>query len=60
MEEEDEVERFEVTDHDLETEFNPNRYRRRQTKMQSIFGKYETKSKQNSLNSKFPLLFCKQ
>lgn len=34
-----EYERFEITDYDLENEFNPNRVRRRQTKEQSIYGK---------------------
>lgn len=34
-----EVEKFEVTDYDLENEFNPNRRQRRQTKNQATYGK---------------------
>ncbi|CAE1277785.1 TFIP11 [Acanthosepion pharaonis] len=33
-----EVEKFEVTDYDLENEFNPNRRQRRQTKNQATYG----------------------
>ena len=35
-----EVEKFEVTDYDLENEFNPNRRQRRQTKNQATYGKW--------------------
>lgn len=35
-----EYERFEITDYDLENEFNPKRNRRRQTKNQQIYGKF--------------------
>jgi tuftelin-interacting protein 11 len=35
----EEYERFEVTDYDLDNEFNPNRNRRRPTKKQQIYGK---------------------
>lgn len=35
----EEYERFEITDHDLDNEFNPNRNRRRPTKKQQIYGK---------------------
>lgn len=35
-----EYEKFEITDYDLENEFNPNRGRRRPTKNQQIYGKY--------------------
>uniref|UniRef100_A0A182Q9K9 G-patch domain-containing protein n=1 Tax=Anopheles farauti TaxID=69004 RepID=A0A182Q9K9_9DIPT len=34
----DEYERFEITDYDLDNEFNPNRGRRRPTKHQQIYG----------------------
>uniref|UniRef100_A0AAG5DHQ3 G-patch domain-containing protein n=1 Tax=Anopheles atroparvus TaxID=41427 RepID=A0AAG5DHQ3_ANOAO len=34
----EEYERFEITDHDLDNEFNPNRGRRRPTKNQQIYG----------------------
>uniref|UniRef100_A0A336M495 CSON002687 protein n=1 Tax=Culicoides sonorensis TaxID=179676 RepID=A0A336M495_CULSO len=34
----EEYERFEITDYDLQNEFNPNRNRRRQTKNQAIYG----------------------
>lgn len=33
-----EYERFEITDYDLENEFNPNRGRRKFTKNQQIYG----------------------
>ena len=36
----EEYERFEVTDYDLENEFNPNRNRRRQNKHQATYGNY--------------------
>lgn len=32
-------EKFEISDFDLENEFNPNRNRRRPTKNQQIYGK---------------------
>lgn len=35
----EEYERFEVTDYDIENEFNPNKNRRRPTKHQQIYGK---------------------
>lgn len=35
----DEKESFEVTDFDLETEFNPNRFQKKFTKKQMIYGK---------------------
>lgn len=35
----EEYERFEITDYDLDNEFNPNRNRRRPTKKQQIYGK---------------------
>lgn len=35
----EEYERFEITDYDLENEFNPNRFRKKQTKQQTIYGK---------------------
>jgi hypothetical protein len=38
----EEYERFEVTDHDLQNEFNPNRYRKRTSKQQQIYGKCYT------------------
>jgi len=38
---EDEVEKFEVSDYDLETEFNPNRFRKPITKNQHIYGTNE-------------------
>lgn len=34
----EEYERFEITDYDLDNEFNPNRNRRRPTKKQQIYG----------------------
>jgi len=34
-----EYERFEITDYDLDNEFNPNRNRRRPTRNQQIYGK---------------------
>lgn len=34
-----EYERFEITDYDLDNEFNINRPRRRHTKHQQIYGK---------------------
>ena len=34
----EEYESFEVTDYDLQTEFNPNRFRRKTTKNQHIYG----------------------
>lgn len=37
---EDEVESFEITDYDLENEFNINRPRRKLTKKQQMLGKY--------------------
>lgn len=33
-----EYERFEITDYDLDNEFNPNRARKKQTKQQQIYG----------------------
>lgn len=36
-----EYERFEITDYDLENEFNPNRPRKKQTKQQQIYGKIQ-------------------
>lgn len=33
-----EYERFEITDYDLDNEFNPNRPRKKQTKQQQIYG----------------------
>lgn len=38
----DEMEKFEITDYDLENEFNVNRPRRRLTKHQQIYGEYLT------------------
>ncbi|XP_071492519.1 tuftelin-interacting protein 11-like [Diadema antillarum] len=38
MDSDDEKEAFEVTDYELDNEFNPNRPQRRQTKNQSIYG----------------------
>lgn len=35
----EEYERFEITDYDLDNEFNPNRHRKRLTKNQQIYGK---------------------
>lgn len=35
-----EYEKFEISDYDLENEFNPNRNRRRPTKNQQIYGTY--------------------
>jgi hypothetical protein len=35
---EEEYERFEITDYDLDNEFNPNRNRKRPTKKQQIYG----------------------
>lgn len=35
----EEYERFEITDYDLDNEFNPNRARRRTTKHQQTYGK---------------------
>lgn len=35
----EEYERFEITDYDLDNEFNPNRPRRKITKHQAIYGK---------------------
>lgn len=35
-----EYERFEITDYDLENEFNPNHGRRKITKNQQIYGKF--------------------
>lgn len=40
----EEYERFEITDYDLDNEFNPNRNRRRPTKKQQIYGKLEIDS----------------
>lgn len=37
---EDEVESFEITDYDLENEFNINRPRRKLSKKQQMLGKY--------------------
>ncbi|XP_061395891.1 septin-interacting protein 1 [Musca vetustissima] len=34
----EEYERFEITDYDLENEFNPNRFRKKQSKQQAIYG----------------------
>lgn len=36
----EEYERFEITDYDLDNEFNPNRNRRRPTKKQQIYGEF--------------------
>lgn len=36
---EEEYEKFEITDYDLDNEFNPNRNRRKFTKNQQIYGK---------------------
>jgi Tuftelin interacting protein N terminal len=36
----EEYERFEITDYDLQNEFNPNRYRKRTSKQQQIYGKF--------------------
>ncbi len=41
----EEFERFEITDYDLENEFNPNRRRKNQSKNQQIYGKFFKKSK---------------
>lgn len=35
----EEYERFEITDYDLDNEFNPNRRGRKLTKKQQIYGK---------------------
>lgn len=35
-----EYEKFEITDYDLENEFNPTRGRKKQTKNQQIYGMY--------------------
>lgn len=35
----EEYEKFEITDYDLENEFNPNRHRKKHTKNQQIYGK---------------------
>lgn len=45
-----EYEKFEVTDYDLENEFNPNRGRRRPTKNQQIYGKYNTTGSKSEIN----------
>lgn len=37
-----EYERFEISDYDLQNEFNPNRRGRRPTKNQQIYGKWKT------------------
>lgn len=37
---EDEMESFEITDYDLDNEFNTNRFRRKLTKQQQMLGKY--------------------
>ena len=39
---EDEVERFEITDYDLENEFNINRPGRRVSKNKQIYGNYSS------------------
>jgi tuftelin-interacting protein 11 len=48
----EEYERFEITDHDLDNEFNPNRNRRRPTKKQQTYGK-ELRQFQNKINFHF-------
>lgn len=35
----EEYEKFEVTDYDLHTEFNPNRFKKKQSKHQAVYGK---------------------
>lgn len=50
----EEYEKFEITDYDLDNEFNPNRNRRRPTKNQAIYGKFL--SNDNFLTSL--LIFC--
>lgn len=39
----EEYERFEITDYDLDNEFNPNRNRRRPTKKQQIYGLFSNR-----------------
>lgn len=41
----EEYERFEITDYDLENEFNPNRRRKNQSKHQQIYGKINVSKK---------------
>lgn len=52
---EQEYERFEVTDYDLENEFNPNRYRKKLSKQQTIYGKNakSTEVSENFINLSF-------
>ncbi|XP_001842208.2 septin-interacting protein 1 [Culex quinquefasciatus] len=45
----EEYERFEITDHDLESEFNPNRRSRRPTKNQQIYGIWADDDSENEL-----------
>lgn len=52
----EEYERFEITDYDLDNEFNPNRNHRRPTKKQQIYGKSETFTPSNIVKSSFLLL----
>ncbi len=47
---EEEYERFEITDYDLDNEFNPNRVRRKLTKKQQIYGEKSKKIKNLSFN----------
>lgn len=53
----EEYERFEITDYDLDNEFNPNRNRRRPTKKQQIYGKFENVLKTPKI--KFFQSFCR-
>ncbi|CAO1370346.1 unnamed protein product [Diamesa hyperborea] len=48
----EEYERFEVTDYDLENEFNPNRNRRRQNKHQATYGIWADDSDDDGEESK--------
>lgn len=46
----EEFERFEITDYDLDNEFNPNRNRRRPTKKQQIYGECLNVSQRIKIN----------
>lgn len=55
-----EYEAFEVNDYDLDTEFNPNRSRRRPTKQQQIYGELDGFINVEFTILKFPCFCCKK
>lgn len=56
---EDEVESFEITDYDLDNEFNVNRPRRKLTKQQQMLGIWADDSDEESAPARKPKTFSK-